>query len=249
MKDIIALWGVPRSVSSAFNQMMMRRGDVSAHHEPFGEVYYYGEERAAARDQGAPTRPGLSYASVWRALREAAGEKVVFFKDFPFQLEPVLTDSFLDQCVHSFLIRDPAKTVESNYAKWPDITVKELGFEAQHRLFNRLCERNGTPPPVIDAEELLDDAHGILRAWCSAVGLPFIEEALSWKGDTPKSVSWFDGDRFHGNLKASDGLKRQKRGYPPVASDPRMVELYLDCVPHYRALYAHRLTPITPAAT
>jgi hypothetical protein len=241
MSKIIALWGVPRSVSSAFNQMMARRGDVSAHHEPFGEVYYYGEERAATRDQDLEIRPGLTYASVWNKLRKESATGIVFFKDFPFQMEPALTDELLDRCVHSFLIRDPAKTVESNFSKWPDINETELGFESQRRLFDRLCDRHGEPPPVIDAEELLDDTHGMLEAWCAAVGLPFVPEALNWESDKPKKVSWYDGDRFHDNLRASDGFKRQKRTYPPVASHPRMVELYLTCVPHYQALYAHRI--------
>lgn len=242
MTDIIALWGIPRSVSSAFNQMMARRGDVLAHHEPFGEVYYYGAERGATRDLDVPTRPDLTYASVWERLQTDALTKTVFFKDFPFQLEPALTDDLLERCVHSFLIRDPAKTIESNFSKWPDITERELGFESLHRLFDRLCDRLGAPPPVIDAEELLDDTHGMLAAWCDAVGLPFVAEAMHWADDRPKDVSWFDGDSFHDNLKSSDGFKRQKRTYPPVASHPRMVELFLASAPHYRALYAHRIS-------
>jgi hypothetical protein len=152
----------------------------------------------------------------------------------------------VDRCVHSFLIRGPIKTVESNFSKWPDVTPTELGFESQHRLFDRLCDKLGAPSPAIDAEELLDDTHGMLRAWCDAMGLPFVVEALNWKNDKPTRVSWYDGDRFHEKLRASDGFKRQKRGYPPVASHPRMVELYLDCVPLYQALYRHRLTTTAP---
>lgn len=240
MEKIIALWGVPRSVSSAFNQMMAHRGDVAAYHEPFGEAYYYGADSHADR-KAADTRPGVTYRGVWDGMRRQAETRIVFFKDFPFQLEPLLTDEFLDCMTHSFLIRDPAKTIESNFDKWPDISVKELGFESQHALFDRLTQKLGAPPPVIDAEELLDDTPGVLEAWCDAVGLPFIAEAIEWGEKDLGQVSWFEGGKFHDNLRKSTGLKRQHRSYAPVASHPRMVELYLECIPHYQALYPHRL--------
>ena len=249
MNKIIALWGVPRSVSSAFNQMMANRGDVSAYHEPFGEAYYYGEDRLSERETlDSNIRPGVTYQSIWDNIRAEAENRIVFFKDFPYQLEPLLTDEFLDVMTHSFLIRDPAKTIESYHAKTPDITFNELGFDTQHALFDRLTEKLGTQPPVIDAEDLLNDTPGVLEAWCDAVGLPYIEEAIEWGDKELGQVSWFEGGRFHDNLRASGGLKRQHRSYPPIASNPRMLELYNQCVPHFQALYPHRLASKNKAA-
>ena len=83
MNKIIALWGVPRSVSSAFNQMMANRGDVSAYHEPFGEAYYYGEDRLSEREiLDSNVRPGVTYQGIWDKIRKEAETRVVFFKDF-----------------------------------------------------------------------------------------------------------------------------------------------------------------------
>ena len=45
MKNILALWAVPRSTSTAFERMMRERGDFGVHDEPFGQSFYYSQER------------------------------------------------------------------------------------------------------------------------------------------------------------------------------------------------------------
>jgi hypothetical protein len=40
---------------------------------------------------------------------------------------------------------------------------------------------NGTSPPVIDSNDLLETPEKTVEAFCEAVGIPFIKEALSWE--------------------------------------------------------------------
>ena len=54
----LALWATPRSTSTAFEWMMRQRGDFTCVHEPWNELYYYGEDRRSDRDGGVPARPG-----------------------------------------------------------------------------------------------------------------------------------------------------------------------------------------------
>ena len=68
-------------------------------------------------------------------------------------------------------------------------------------------------------------------------------QALSWKPGTRDEVSWWDGGSFHANLRASDGLKPQKRRYVDINDVPdRVKAVYQDVLPHYRHLHAHRLS-------
>ncbi len=46
---IIALWAAPRSVSTAFERMMMERGDHAVVHEPFSAHYYLSSARTSDR--------------------------------------------------------------------------------------------------------------------------------------------------------------------------------------------------------
>ena len=240
MNKILALWAVPRSASTAFEWMMRQRGDFTCHHEPFGEVWYYGEDRRTLRPNDTAPRPGLNYASVWRQLCSDASKCQIFIKEFPHYILHMADDEFLSRFTHSFLIRDPAKMLPSMYDKWPDFIVEETGYAEQHELFERIRNAYGTPP-VIDAEDLVNQPDATVRAYCDAIGIPFIPESLSWETGERKEVSWYDKGSWHGNLKASTGLKPQLNNYTDVGANGHLCHAYEICLPHYQALRKHRL--------
>jgi hypothetical protein len=243
MTKIVALWAVPRSTSTAFEWMMRQRGDMDCLHEPFGEAWYQGEEPLWPRlTEGSLRVPGLTLQSVLDDLKARAAKGAVFTKDFPHYIDHMWDADMLGLFTHSFLIRDPAKTITSMYAKWPDFHAKEVGFPEQRALFDLLTDMNGSPPPVIDSDDLLEDPHKMVEAWCKAVGIPFVPAALSWEPGARDEVSWWDGGSFHANLRNSDGLKPQKRRYIDIDDAPdRVKQVHQKMRPHYDHLYAHRL--------
>lgn len=243
MHKILVLWGTPRSTSTAFEWMMRMRGDMTCFHEPFGEAWYQGEEAKWPRIQAdSPRIKGLTFDSVWQSLKAAATKGPVFSKEFPHFVEHLWSDEFLDHFNHSFLIRDPAKVATSMYKHWPDFVLKEIAFVEQRALFDRLADKLGRAPPVIDSDDLLENPYGIVEAYCKAVGIPYLEAALSWEPGGREEVSWYDGGSWHANLRGSDGLKAQPRKYIDITEAPeRVQEIHQLVLPHYQHLYQHRL--------
>ncbi len=245
MHKIISLWAVPRSTSTAFEWMMRQRGDMDCLHEPFGEAWYQGEEPLWQRfKEGDVTTPGLTLNSVWRDIQDRAAKGPVFLKDFPHYINHMWDAEFLANFTHAFLIRDPAKTITSMHNKWPDFDEGEVGFPEQRALFDLLWALNGAPPPVIDSDDLLENPEAMVEAFCDAVGIPFLPEALSWEaGGDPSEHSWWDGGSFHANLAKSTGLTRQERRYVALEDcAPRVQQVHRRMRPHYDRLYAHRVT-------
>ena len=244
MQKILALWATPRSTSTAFEWMMRMRGDMTCFHEPFGEAWYQGEDARWPRIKpDSPRTAGLTFDSVWQTLILAAQKGPTFSKDFPHYIEHLWTDDFLEYFNHSFLIRDPAKVTTSMYRHWPDFVLKEAAFVEQRALFDRLCDKNGSAPPVIDSDDLLENPEAIVEAYCNATGIPFIAEALSWESGDREEVSWYDGGSWHDNLRDSAGLKPQARKYIDISDAPaRVQEIYATCLPHYEQLYQYRLS-------
>ncbi|MEM9715468.1 MAG: sulfotransferase family protein [Pseudomonadota bacterium] len=243
MTKILALWAIPRSTSTAFEWMMRQRGDLACYHEPFGEAWYQGEDPLWPRlDADSVRTPGLTLEGTLADLLAHGAREPVFIKDFPHYIDHMWTEDMLSHFNHSFLIRDPAKTITSMYNKWPDFHEKEVGFAEQRQLFDMLTDIQGTPPPVIDSDDMLEDPVRMVRLWCEAVGIPFIESALSWEPGARDEVSWWDGGSFHANLRDSDGLKPQVRKYVEIENTPdRVKEVHARVLPHYEHLYAHRL--------
>lgn len=243
MTPILALWAVPRSTSTAFEWMMRQRSDLVCFHEPFGEVWYQGDAPLWPRyTEGEVRTPGLTYDVRWTELREAAEQGPVFIKDFPMYLEPMWSAEFLAHFRHSFLVRDPLKTLSSMYPHWPDFHIDETGFEPQRRLFDELAERDGEPPPVIDSDDLLERPAEMVEAWCAAVGIPFLPEALTWEPGPRDEVSWWDGGSFHATLRNSRGLEPQPQPELSFDDAPDRVKWAYEIVqPHYEHMRSHRI--------
>ena len=250
MNKILALWATPRSTSTAFEWVMSNRGDMDCFHEPYNEAYYYGLDRRHDRYFHADNRlqptAGLTITSTHEKLLGIAAARNVFVKDFAYSIIHMADDRFLDAFTHTFLIRDPEKVITSMHSRWPDISLAEIGFEDLHTLFRRVADREGRAPVVIDSDELLHSPQVGMQRYCEAIGIPYLEEALSWvqKVDENQAINptWnTDEHGFHDSLKASSGLEKQKRDYPTLDSNPDMLRLYEASLPHYTAMKAHRL--------
>ncbi len=243
----LTLWATPRSTSTAFEWMMRQRGDFACHHEPWNELYYYGEDRVSDRDAHVEAKPGHNYAATWQELSDGGRTGHVFVKDFVYSVEHTLTDEMLAEITHTFLIRDPKRVVQGLAKHWPDCSWDEVGFESLHRLFHRVADRDGTPPPVMHSADLLDDPAGTARGYCDAVGIPFIAEALEWEAGDRSEVSWYGEGTgpWHDNLRESTGIQKPKTTYPPLEENPRLFELYERAVPLYEDMLAHAFSPIS----
>ncbi len=103
----LTLWATPRSTSTAFEWMMRQRGDFACHHEPWNELYYYGEDRVSDRDAHVEAKPGHNYSAIWQELSDGGRTGHVFVKDFVYSVEHTLTDEMLARSPirSSFVIR------------------------------------------------------------------------------------------------------------------------------------------------
>jgi len=242
------LWATPRSTSTAFEWVMRQRGDLACFHEPFNEAYYYGTDRRSGRDAHVVATPGLSFPSVWDRLDEAAAHRPIFVKEFAYSVDDALPDTRFDQIHHTFLVRDPRRVIQGLANHWPDCTSDEVGFTALHRLFLRVVERTGTVPPVLSSADLVAHPDDAMRAYCAAVGLPFVADAMHWEPGERAEVSWYGegSGPWHDQLRQSRGITPSATRYPPIEDRPRLVELYEEALPLYEDLLTNAL-PIGPA--
>ena len=242
---LLVLWATPRSTSTAFEWMMRQRGDFECYHEPWNELYYYGEDRVSQRDAQVEARPGHTFDATWEHLITTSRQWPVFVKDFAYSVEHTLTDERLDACNHTFLIRDPVRVVQGMAKHWPDCSWEEVGFASLHRLFHRLADRAGSPPPVMTSASLLAEPAKTAAAYSAAAGIPFIEEALQWEAGARSEVSWYGegSGPWHDTLRASTGIKAPATKYPPLEEIPRLFEMAERAQSLYDELASYAMQP------
>ena len=241
---ITMLWTVPRSVSTSFERMMSARGDHVVLDEPFSRSYYYGPDRRSSRY--TDSLPQSSAEEVLATIEEAARERPVFVKDMAYQAATLLGPDLLGRFHNCFLVRDPAATLRSLAKRWPDFTDEESGWQRLDQAVG-IVDGLGQPRVVVDADLLCGDPAAVVEEWCARMGLPYLEEALTW--EPGMRAEWGLWDEWHASSARSTGFGELPDPPPPPTPDEhRLHEAYEAALPVYRRLAAEAITgtPRTP---
>jgi Sulfotransferase domain len=204
---VLALWSPPKSLSTAFYRMMAQRGDFQLYHEPFSDLAETKEYRLGERTVNDPD------SLLDEILRVSAGVPV-FFKDTTVyrHCELFADPRLFYDVVHTFIIRDPRRTIASHYAVNPQVTRDEIGYEYVYEIFDLVREATGRVPTVLDADVLLSRPVDTVRAYCASVGIPFDEDALRWEPGEP--TEWRRTSRWHRDASRGSAFERRDRGHP-----------------------------------
>lgn len=246
-KKILGLWSTPRSRSTAFMWMMKNRGDFVVFLEPFGKSAYYSQERIFTFDADQTSNPEYNYQNVLQKLVSTFQQSNVFIKDFPLYFVHIVDDKFLSIFEHTFLIRNPAQMLPSYFYKWPSLIFEETGYRQLYQLFDRVMNFTDQIPPVIDADDLVENPQSIIRAFCEKVGIVFKADALAWNppGKKVKQMCWWEEGSWHNELSVTKGFSEQTRPeYLKINDSDRLKKLYEMCFPYYEKMYEYRIKPI-----
>lgn len=228
MSRPIWLWAHPRSRSTALERMMMERGDVTVWHEPLVTLY----DDGVVEIDGRPLR---SVAEVLRYAKTVPGR--LFVKDtteFSYPLDAELAAGI----THTFIVREPAAAIASHVAVKADASCSDIGYEHQHAIF-RLVRSLGPAPIVVDADRLVRDPAGTVAAYCAAVDLPFLPDALRWSaGARPE---WERTAKWH--VAAGESTGFAAAADREVRLDGRLLTYYLHHRPFYDRMVTHAISP------
>lgn len=246
MYQIIALWTYPRTISTAFERVMIERGDLKVFHEPFSYLYYVHEGESAISQEFVDQAHPRTYPDIKEMILEAAEKGPVYFKDMAAHcFDPLIRDeAFIARMHNTFLIRDPAKTIASFHALNPEVTQEEIGCEQIYKLFRRVTRITQSIPVVVDADDLEDHPAGLVAAYCRYLKIPFIPESLYWEpGGYSKWKIW---KNWHRDAEQSTGIVKNLETFELTIDNSQRLRKYYDHhLPYYRDLHRHRIGPDT----
>lgn len=170
------------------------RDDTFVCDEPFYAYYL--------QATGIQTHPGreeilAGHETDWRKVVDwltgpvPEGKPVFYQKQMAHHLLPDIEFDWVHQLTNCVLIREPREMLTSLIQFLPDPTLEETGLPQQWRLFEEFSGRAEKPIPVLDAKDVLDNPERLLRLLCTAVGVEFTEQMLSWPpGLRPTDGAW-----------------------------------------------------------
>lgn len=146
----------------------------------------------------------------------------------------VVPSSILKQFHFTFLIRHPRRSIPSYYrctippldaiTGFYNFMPSEAGYDELRRTFDFLKSKGHVGPAVngekcaegdititvIDADDMLDDPHGILKKYCDDVGIDYSDKMLDWNDEADKNHAKEAFEKwkgFHEDAIDSNSLK------------------------------------------
>ena len=118
---LVSLWSCPRSCSTVFERSISTLATTKlVSCEPFQHAYYFGPERQSIRYAWQNIDHSSSYEAIAKFIvdqQKCDCKKVVFIKELGLHMKgrPEILEEFFHDVKHSFLIRDPNKSIPSLY--------------------------------------------------------------------------------------------------------------------------------------
>ena len=228
------MWSGPRNLSTAMMYSFGARPDCAVMDEPFYAAYLAAtgldHPMRDAIIASQPTDPAMVADLCSRP--DPQGAPHLYMKHMAHHMLDGFPLDWTQDCMNVHLIRHPARVVASYGAKRDSVTDADIGFAAQHALFDRI---GGL---VIDSADIRADPAGKLRTLCAAIGLPFDPAMLHWPaGGHPADGVW--AAHWYGAVHASTGFAGPE-GPLPDLSGPS-ADRVVHAMPHFNALAAHAL--------
>jgi len=236
MNNIFALWCHPRSMSTAIERLMHAHGDLECLHEPFMYFYYIDQRKRTMPYFNPDSQQASTYDGVKKIILSKAQSSPVFFKDMSYYVTShILNDAdFCHQITHSFLIRHPKASIASYYTLDNNVTLEEIGYEAQWILYEKLTSL-GIHPTILQAESVRAHPKETVSEWWTKLKLRFNDTAFTWDKHYPSA--WDAVKGWHEKAIASSSI------HPPAdnqkALEKARFEQVLDAAPHLQHYLEH----------
>lgn len=237
----VAMWSGPRNVSTAMMRSWDARDDAFVCDEPL-----YAHYLSVTQDKRHPGYEVTlaSHNTDWRRVTEwltgppPAGKTVFYQKHMAHHLLPNIDRNWIDSLSNCLLIRRPDEVLASLAEFFPDPRPEDTGLPQQVEIYERLLERTGEKPPVIDSRDILLDPPSVLAKLCERLGLRFVPEMLRWSpGLRVTDGAW--APDWYGKVAITTGFGPYRE--QDVSLPTRLATVRDACQPLYDQLYAHRI--------
>ena len=236
----IAMWASPRCLSTVLLRSWASRPDTFVQDEPLYPHFLVSGRQDPGRDEVLSL-----YETDWRKIAQQVttgkvpNSKSIYYQKFMiYRLLPHIDTDWIYKLTNCFLIRDPHAMLLSYLRLWSNPTIETIGMLRLKQLFESVCEYHGDIPPVIDAQDLLENPRHILSLLCKALGIEFKEAMLKWSIGNPTEDVWSQYE-WYDTARNSTGFHPYKRKTAPIPD--QFQDLLAQCNQVYRELYKYRL--------
>ena len=175
----IFMWSGPRNISTALLRSFSNRDDTIVYDEPFYS-YYLKETQLnhPMREKIINYYPTNEKEIIKLILRNE--NKIFYQKHMTHHILTKTNIDWLNKGINCFLIRHPAKVINSYIKKNKLKNITDIGFDQIYRLFNHVKDNITKNIIIVNADVLLEDPEKYIKKICNKLEITFTKKMLNW---------------------------------------------------------------------
>jgi len=189
---------------------MYERGDCLCLHEPFMYYYYVHLGRKTMPHFKIDPDHPTTFGDIIKMMMSEAANQPVFAKDMAYYVLPEIME-FPDLATsirHVFLVRDPRRSLLSYHELDKQISVEEVGVNAQFSLYQWIEDSSGHAPLILLADTVQADPLKAAQVLWQYQGLEPRITALQWDAnDAPET--WQQVDKWHEKTMQTSRIQKE----------------------------------------
>ena len=230
---IIFMWSGPRNLSTALMRSFENRNDTNVIDEPF-YAYYLNKTGLdhPMKDEIINHYP-ISQKKILDIITSKPKNNQIFYqKHMTHHIIKNTKIDWLNKGYNCFLIRHPAKVINSYIKKNTLKNIDDIGFKKQFKIFHKI-KKNNMECTVINADTILKDPSKTLKKLCKNLEIKFTKQMLNW----PKGKRLSDGiwsKVWYKNVEKSHTFSKYKKEkyYVPKKYN----DIYVESLKYYNEM-------------
>ncbi|MEM9234551.1 MAG: HAD family hydrolase, partial [Pseudomonadota bacterium] len=158
----IAMWSGPRNISTTMMRSFENRADTAVTDEPLYAHYLTVTGHIHPMQEDILSAQSGDWREVVAGLTTDTPAPVWFQKHMTQHITPNMDLGWLASLDHFFLIRDPRLMAPSFLRKMGTARPEDLGLDQELVLFREVERLTGKAPPVVDANDVLNNPEAVL---------------------------------------------------------------------------------------
>ena len=204
------MWSGPRNLSTALMRSFENRKDTYVLDEPFYAYYLKKTGLNHPMKKEIIKYYPVSQNKIIKLITKKPKKEKIFYQKHMTQ--HIIKNTNLDWITkgyNCFLIRHPAKVINSYIKKNSLYSIDDIGFKNQFKIFNKI-KKNNLNFIVINADNILINPNKTIKKLCRELKIRFSKKMLSWpKGKRSSDGIW--SKVWYKNVELSNTFSKYKK--------------------------------------
>ena len=204
------MWSGPRNLSTALMRSFENRNDTKVIDEPFYAYYLKKTQLDHPMKSEIINYYPTSQMQILKKITSQTQNNEIFYqKHMTHHIIKNTRLDWLNKGYNCFLIRHPAKVINSYIKKNNLLSIDDIGFKKQYEIFN-MIKKDKIKYLVVNADTILQDPLKTLKKLCKILKIRFTKKMLSWptgkrSSDGIWSTVWYK------NVELSNTFSKYKK--------------------------------------